>query len=472
MSKRVVVCAIAALLAGGGCYQDDTTAAPRSTVSLARVLLTDAPFPYDSVAGVNVSIVRIEASAGSDTTGGGHWVLIAAPRQTYNLLALQQGATAVVGQGDLPVGAYRAIRLTIDTARSAILWNNGTRAHVDWRNYSGSTEMPLYALVEYPVDVPTAGAEVVIDFDVGRSFWYNYYGKNEFTLLAQLRAINAAATGAIAGAVTSAYTGLTRPMKDASITVCSGGPCNRPGAGYVVATGRSDSAGRYRVAFLGAATYTVRIEQGDDPFLAPVLTQNVTVAAGATTPLSVSLPGVGSGGQYLHISGPNSVGGGGTITLRAAVGDTTGHPAPNPSVTWSSGDTLVAQVSGVSDSAVVAGRRPGSATITARSGGLSDSLAIHVVGVAAPVASVTVVPESARVTVGDSSGLLAVLRDSAGTQLSGRAVSWFTSDTAVIALYPYGSSALVRARAAGSAVLAASSEGKTGEARITVHLRL
>jgi hypothetical protein len=471
MSRRLVLCAIAALLAGGGCYHDETTAVP-SSISLARVLLTDAPFPYDSVASVNVFIVRIEASAGSDTTGGGHWVLIAAPRQTFNLLALQQGATAVVGQGDLPAGAYHAVRLTIDTARSAIVWNNGTRAHVNWRSYSASTELPLYALVEYPVDVPMTGAEIVIDFDVGRSFWYNYYGTNEFTLIAQLRAINAAATGAITGAVTSGYTGVMRPMKDASITVCRSGPCDPPGAGYVVATGRSDSAGQYKVAFLRAAIYTVRVEQGDYPFLAPVITQNVTVAAGATTPLSISLPGAGSGGSYLHISGPTSVGVGGAITLRAAVGDATGHPVPSPSVTWSSGDTLVAHVSGVSDSAGVAGRRPGSAIITARSGGLSDSLTIQVVGAPAPVAAVAVAPDSASVTVGDSSAFLAVLRDSAGTQLSGRAVSWFTSDTGVITLYPYGSSALVRARAAGSAVLGASSEGKTGEARITVHLRL
>jgi hypothetical protein len=51
-------------------------------------------------------------------------------------------------------------------------------------------------------------------------------------------------------------------------------------------------------------------------------------------------------------------------------------------------------------------------------------------------------------------------------------VSWFTSDTGVITLDPSGSSAVVRARAAGSAVLRASSEGKTGAAKITVHLRL
>src|SRR2546425_770826 len=50
MSKRLIPPALAAaLLAGGACYQDDTVpSAPQSVKSLTRVLLTDAPFPYDS----------------------------------------------------------------------------------------------------------------------------------------------------------------------------------------------------------------------------------------------------------------------------------------------------------------------------------------------------------------------------------------------------------------------------------------
>jgi uncharacterized protein YjdB len=91
------------------------------------------------------------------------------------------------------------------------------------------------------------------------------------------------------------------------------------------------------------------------------------------------------------------------------------------------------------------------------------------VGSSAPVASVTVVPGSANLAIGDSVGFRAELRDSTGTLLTDRAVSWFATDSTVINVYPYGAQALVRPRAAGSASLRATSEGKTGQATITVH---
>jgi hypothetical protein len=86
------------------------------------------------------------------------------------------------------------------------------------------------------------------------------------------------------------------------------------------------------------------------------------------------------------------------------------------------------------------------------------------------VATVTVVPGSATLLVGgDSAGFHADLRDGSGNLLSNRPVTWFTPDSGVIRLYGYGSSALVLPRAVGSAILRATSEGKTGQATVTVH---
>jgi hypothetical protein len=475
MSRGVVlpVLAVAALMAGGACYQDDTTpAGPLIRRPLAKVLLTDAPFPYDSVASVNVYVVRIEANALADTSGGGEWVLITEPKRTFDLLALQQGTTAFVGEGELPAGQYHAVKMTIDTSLSSIVWSNGSEARVNWQNWSGSDQMPLYALVEYPVNVSTEGAEIVIDFDLGRSFLYDFFGTQEFTLTPQLRAINSAAAGAIAGTVTASSIERDQPVRNANVTVCDGFVTQPPSEACAVATGRSDAAGHYKVAFLRAGTYAVKFEQPDSPWLDPAIVRNVQVTASATTTVSVSLPEAGSGGGgYVRISGPTAVGIGGTISLRAAVGDASGNPVPNPSVTWTSSDTAIARVTGVGDSASVTGRREGYVTITATSGGLSDEHALQVVGTptTAPVATVTVTPASVSAAVGDSLGFLAVLRDSAGSQLNDRSVSWFTADSALIQVYPFNTSALVRPRAPGTAVLRATSEGKVGQATITVH---
>src|SRR5437016_14411364 len=109
----------------------------------------------------------------------------------------------------------------------------------------------------------------------------------------------------------------------------------------------------------------------------------------------------------------------------------------------------IAQVTGVDDTASVTGRQAGYVTITAATGQLSDTLGVQVVGSSAPVASVTVVPGSANLAVGDSVGFRAELRDSTGTLLTDRAVSWFGTDSTVLNVYPYGSQALVRPREIG-----------------------
>src|SRR6059036_3548631 len=140
MSRLSVALLVGAALvtAAGACYKDDSTG--NHGKPMAKVLLTDAPFPYDSVTSVNIYVVRIEASTQLDTSGGGDWVLITEPRKTFDLLGLQQGAKAFVGEGELPAGQYQAIRMTIDTSLSSIGWGCCNTALVNWQNHSGSSE--------------------------------------------------------------------------------------------------------------------------------------------------------------------------------------------------------------------------------------------------------------------------------------------------------------------------------------------
>src|SRR5256714_109362 len=140
----------------GGCYQDDTTVnSPQAVQPVITVRLTDAPFPYDSLHSVTIHVVRIEANITQDTSGDGHWVVITQPRKSFDLLALQQGTTALLGAGEMPAGQYHAVRMTIDTTQSAITWNDAaqTPAQVNWHGLS-----KIYAFIEYPVSVATQGA--------------------------------------------------------------------------------------------------------------------------------------------------------------------------------------------------------------------------------------------------------------------------------------------------------------------------
>src|SRR5207302_2004662 len=163
----------------------DTTS-PRNGKSLARVLLTDAPFPYDSVARVNVYVASIDASSDLDTTGGGQWVRAATPARAFDLRTLQRAATAFLGEAELDARQYRAIRMVIDADKSSIVYNNGSAPPVHWP-WPGSGAVTMYALVEEPLDLSTraaaapGGAVIVIDFDVGRRFLLECSGTGEVT---------------------------------------------------------------------------------------------------------------------------------------------------------------------------------------------------------------------------------------------------------------------------------------------------
>ena len=81
------------------------------------------------------------------------------------------------------------------------------------------------------------------------------------------------------------------------------------------------------------------------------------------------------------------------------------------------------------------------------------------------VASVAVTP--AVVTIGptDTLRLIAVAKDAAGTPLTGRTITWSTSDPSRATV---STSGLVTGVAAGSATISATAEGKAGESAITV----
>src|SRR5207253_1826891 len=83
----------------------------------------------------------------------------------------------------------------------------------------------------------------------------------------------------------------------------------------------------------------------------------------------------------------------------------------------------------------------------------------------APVATVSVSPATANVLIGATVQLTATPKDASGTPLSGRVVTWASSSTTIATV---SASGLVTGKAAGTATITATSEGKSGTASITV----
>jgi uncharacterized protein YjdB len=179
-------------------------------------------------------------------------------------------------------------------------------------------------------------------------------------------------------------------------------------------------------------------------------TVSVTVAAPAVGSVSVS-----PGSATVSVAA--------TTQLTATVRDVSGAAMEGVSVSWASDKPLTAAVS---QSGVVTGLLPGTATITATAGERSGTATITVQ--LAPVASVTVSPSTLSLRDRDNQRtgtLTATVKDLLGNVLTGRVVTWASSNTQVATVDQSG---LVTAQNKGDATISAASEGKIGTAAVNV----
>src|SRR5438552_15550359 len=96
--------------------------------------------------------------------------------------------------------------------------------------------------------------------------------------------------------------------------------------------------------------------------------------------------------------------------------------------------------------------------VTATSEAKSGSATVSVASV--PVASVTMSPSTPNMYVGGAVQLTATPKDAAGNVLSGRVISWTSSN---VALATVSASGLVTGVAVGSVTITATSEGQRGK---------
>lgn len=154
-----------------------------------------------------------------------------------------------------------------------------------------------------------------------------------------------------------------------------------------------------------------------------------------------------------------------TVALSAVPNDAAGNALLGRTVGWTSSNNAVATVS---QNGIVTGVSAGTATIVAASENASSSVVVTVTGTVAPpapVATVVVNPPTAALLVSATTQLSATTADLGGTVLTGRVITWTSSDPTKATVSANG---LVTAVAAGSATITAASEGKSGTATITV----
>ena len=185
-SKSILLTTLAIVGSVMAAACSDSTGVNSSNVGTLMVRLTDAPFLSDSVQSVDIYIVRVDArQAGVDDAGADSnlddnasandgWKTVATPNASINLLSLQNGVAATLGQATLTAGMYNGFRLIIDPSKSSItlkggqVLNGGTTPGVTFPSASRSG---IKIVVTDPVQI-TGGTTtaLLVDFNVDDSF--------------------------------------------------------------------------------------------------------------------------------------------------------------------------------------------------------------------------------------------------------------------------------------------------------------
>ncbi len=175
--------------------------------------------------------------------------------------------------------------------------------------------------------------------------------------------------------------------------------------------------------------------------LAPSPVSNVSIDLSTST-LAV--------GQVVHTS--------------ATTTDSTGRVLTGRGIVWTSSNSSVFTVVTTGPNNVkVTGRTAGSARLIATSEGKSTSMPLTVG--TAPVQTVTVSLASPSLLPGQTTQAAATLTDAVGNVLTGRAVTWSSLDPTIASVSAAG---VVTAVGTGSVIIRATSEGKTGDATLTI----
>ncbi len=132
------------------------------------VRLADAP--GETVQSATVWISQVYLVGGSDSTGAR--IVVSDTAAKYDLMTLQNGATALLGSVTIPVGDYEQLRLVVDSAQVTlappVTFSDGSAT----RSLKTPSGQQSGIKVDFggPLHVAAGQTVLVVDFDVSRNF--------------------------------------------------------------------------------------------------------------------------------------------------------------------------------------------------------------------------------------------------------------------------------------------------------------
>ena len=261
----------ASLAACGGGSGGDTSVAQSGTLKLA---LTDAPAcGYDAV-NVTIQKVRVHQSSSASDTDGGWSEIVLSPALRVDLLKLQNGDLAELGEVTLPTGSYNQMRLVLaDNSGSGQLANSvvltSDKSVVALKTPSG--QQSGVKAKQFNIDIAANQlANFVIDFDACKSIVVAG-NSGQYLLKPQLTVIPRYISGVAGFVDQTLISGYT------SVSLQQGG--------VVVKATTPDTAGKFLLKPVAPGSYTLVMTA---PGRTTAVVTGVTVAAETVTSVNAS----------------------------------------------------------------------------------------------------------------------------------------------------------------------------------------
>jgi hypothetical protein len=265
---------------GGGDAGTPAVTNPSSSTSGTLALsLTDAPAcGFDHVY-VTVQKVRVNASADASEDGAGWTDLTVGPTQRFDLLTLQNGVLASLGQMPLSAGHYAQLRLvlaensTATPLANSVVLSGSDGGEVALKTPSGQTSgLKLNASIDIAANQM---ADFVLDFDACKSV---VTAGNSGQYL--LKPVVSVVPNLLSGV--SGYVDPSTANGTTSVSLQQGG--------VVLKATAPDSTGKFVLAPVAPGNYDLVIHARSRASMVvtgvPVTARTVTVLSSATTPLA------------------------------------------------------------------------------------------------------------------------------------------------------------------------------------------